>query len=98
VREKSYGKWDMPTALAKQSQFVSPWAGKTIGQAKGLDAATLHRDNCAKQSQFPAQGVWYKQTQFSPGGQEGQVSCGKGVMVNWTCTRRRKNKANWEAV
>jgi hypothetical protein len=35
-----------------------------------------------------------KQSQFLPGHQERQTPCRKGVMVNWTPTRPRKNKAN----
>jgi hypothetical protein len=36
-----------------------------------------------------------KQTQFASERNEGQVLCGKGVMVNCTCKRLRKNKANF---
>ena len=44
------------------------------------------RDKCAKQSQFLREQ------------QEEQVLCGKEVMVNWSCTGLRRNKANsWRA-
>ena len=36
-----------------------------------------------------------KQSQFPPGQQEGQVLCGKGVMVNRTFDRPRQNKATF---
>ncbi len=52
------------------------------GVRKQTQWAGRHRENHAKQTQFLA------------GGEEGQVSCGKGVMVNWTCNRPRQNKAN----
>jgi hypothetical protein len=36
-----------------------------------------------------------KQTQFGPPQGEEQAACGKGVMVDSACKRRRKNKANF---
>ena len=65
---------------AKQSQFTPPPTG-TVGGRQGRRWSAT-RDNRAKQTQF-----LHEQN-------EGQVVCGKGVMVNSTFDRPRQNKPN----
>jgi hypothetical protein len=96
------------TNRAKRTQFpVSRALGNArLCKTKPICPAVRVSDkaNRAKQSQFSrrcrawlrgrGRGMLYKQSQFPPGQQEGQLLCEKGVMVNCTFDRPRRNKAN----
>lgn len=71
------------------------WAMTVIPCGAMYNKANLPRiDRRAWAASVATGGNRAKQSQFPPGDQERQTVCGKGVMVNWTRTRPRKNKAN----
>ncbi len=106
-RDVSYGL--PPPACPGQSRKTNPIPGR--GEARGAwDAEQTCETNPICWSQlcktnpisarsrrrpFQSDAHRAKQSQSPPNQQEGQVLCGKGVMVNRTFHRLRQNKANF---